>query len=373
MNTTLIWMIVFITILSFAVYALLSKKSKLDFDEVLGISLVTFFIGVTIVCGGFYLATGYATSDVEIINGKVTNKSRVHDQHEESYQCNCTTSTDSNGNQSSSCQTCWETHYTVEWTCNTTVGDIQVDKKDSTRESVYNTPDPIEYARIVLGEPAASRHKYTNYIQAVPESLFKSVSSADKQKFASLIPTYPDNVYALYKINRFFSEGVNVPDAQAWNNDIGNMLRELGPQKQVNLIVVIAKTDDSNYEYALSDAWEGANKNDVVLLIGSSQYPKIDFVRVISWTKNELFKIELRDDIMFQQNINREKIMSTVQAQILKNFERRHMREFEYLKNEIDPPTWVIVLSLIFCLLVPVGLTLSFMYTGIRGYKRKIW
>src|SRR5690554_6260129 len=53
-------------------------------------------------------------SDTELWNGQVTEKKRDHGHYLRSYQCNCTT--DSNGN--TSCQTCYEDRYTVDWYLN---------------------------------------------------------------------------------------------------------------------------------------------------------------------------------------------------------------------------------------------------------------
>jgi hypothetical protein len=220
---------------------------------------------------------------------------------------------------------------------------------------VYSLPNPQRWEVINIGDPVSKTSSYTNYVQAVPESLFKPSSEALRAKFAALTPAYPQNVYDYYKLDRFLTPGYSTPDAAAWNLDISNMLRELGPKKQVNAIVVIAKTADPNYEYALRDAWEGANKNDVVLVIGSAEWPKIDFVRVISWTKSELFKVQLRDTIQELSTIQRAPIMSALQSQISTNFERRRMREFKYLETEIDPPTWLMVTTAIVLLLGGAG------------------
>lgn len=303
-------------------------------------------VGVLIIAGAFYGAKGVATSDTEIWNGQVTAKARVHGSYIESYQCNCRTVTSGSGkNQTSStqCDTCYRNHYTVNWGCDSTIGPFRIDSADWTNSGVYLLPNPQRWVSINVADPVAAAHRYTNYVQAVPESLFHSVSKDQKAKFAALLPKYPIDVFDYYRINRFVTPGYTSPDAAAWNNDISMMLRTLGPQKQVNAIVVIAKTSDPNYEYALRDAWEGANKNDVVLLIGSAEWPKIDFVRVITWSKSESFKIELRDDILALENIRREAVMSLLQGHIAKNFERRHMKEFEYLEGQIDPPTWLLV------------------------------
>ncbi len=310
-------------------------------------------VSMLVIAGSFYGSRSAATSDTEIWNGMITAKDRVHGSYVESYDCNCRTVYSGSGKDrtsSTKCDTCYRDHFTVKWNCNSTVGAFTIDSADWTNRGVYALPNPARWTSIQIGDPAARSHGYTNYVQAVPESLFRPSSPELKAKFASLIAPYPINVYDFYNIDRFVTPGFSVPDAAQWNRDISNMLRTLGPTKQVNAIVVIAKTDDPNYEYALRDAWEGANKNDVVLLIGSKTWPTIDFVRVISWTKNETFKIELRDNVLEVGTVDRVKIMTLLQAQITKNFERRRMREFEYLEGQIDPPNWL--LYLVFALVV---------------------
>ena len=39
-------------------------------------------------------------------------------------------------------------------------------------------------------------------------------------------------------------------------------------------------------------------KNDVVVVMGTPSYPRIDWVQVLSWTDVELFKVQLRDELM---------------------------------------------------------------------------
>ena len=294
----------------------------------------------------FAASHGLATSDTEIWNGKITSKDRVHGSYVRTYDCNCYESCSGTGSSRTCtkiCQTCTEDHYTVHWNCDSTVGPYTIDSKDWTSRTVYALPNPQRWTIINPGDPVSRTHSYTNYVQAVPESLFKPSSASLKAQFASLIPAYPDQVFDYYKLNRFLTPGYNSPDAPAWNASLSELLKDRGPTKQVNAIVVIAKTADPNYVYALQDAWEGANKNDVVLVIGSTAWPKIDFVHVISWTKNELFKVQLRDNVMALGQIQKDAILGILAAQIDTNFERRRMREFEYLSNEIDPPIWALM------------------------------
>jgi len=341
-NSTLIWLLVLPAILAIALWWLIGKNKE-------GLIVSGVFTAASMAVVGiiFAVSSGVATSDTEIWNGKITAKDRVHGSYVRSYQCNCTTTRDSKGNSTTSCQTCYEDRYTVHWTARSTVGDFSIDSKDWTSRSVYLVPDPARYNAVVVGEPAARANSYTNYVQAVPGSLFTPSAKSLKERFANLLPKYPDQTYDFYRANHFVTAGYNVPDAATWNTALGEMLKDRGPKKQVNAIVVIAKTADPDYAYALRDHWEGVNKNDVVLVIGSAAWPKIDFVEVLSWTKNELFKVQLRDSVMAAGVIQRDSILGMLASQIDTNFERRRMREFEYLKAEIDPPFWLLALTIV--------------------------
>lgn len=340
-NTTLIWLLLLPVAIAIAMWWLIGKNK-----EGLIVSGVFSVASMAVVGIIFAVSSGVATSDTEIWNGKITGKDRVHGSYVRSYECRCTYSRDSKGNTTKSCSTCYEDHYTVHWTAKSTVGTFTIDSKDWTNRGVYLVPDPARYTSIIIGEPAARTNTYTNYVQAVPGSLFTPSAKSLKERFANLLPKYPDQTYDYYRANHFVTAGYNVPDAAAWNDALGELLKDRGPKKQVNAIVVIAKTADPDYVYALRDHWEGVNKNDVVLVIGSAAWPKIDFVEVLSWTKNELFKVQLRDSVMAAGVIQREPILGMLAAQIDTNFERRRMREFEYLQAEIDPPTWLLLLTI---------------------------
>ena len=341
-------------------------------------SLVAFPIlalaGVVITGLVFLASYGSAVHDTEIWNGQVTGKERVHGHYLRSYSCNCRQVCSGSGkNRSCStvCDTCYEDRYTVDWSCNTTIGKFTIEHYDKSSKSVYMSPDPARYTNILNGDPVAKTAPYTNYVQAVPDSLFKPASEELKKRFAKLIPEYPDNIYDIYKINRFVTPGFYFADTQKWNDDISNLLKTRGPTKQVNLIVVVAKTEDRNFIYALQDAWEGANKNDVVLVIGSVDGQKISWVDVISWTKRELFKVQLRDEVFALGTIQREKVMSIIANQIDTNFERRRMREFSYLKNDIDPPMWLMTSTFVVLMLMYGGLIFATKAGKISIFRKK--
>lgn len=355
-NAMLIWFLLLPAIGSVAVWWFAGRTREALIGG--GIFLLA---GVLVIAVSFGISKGAATYDTEIWNGQVTSKERVHGSYTRSYECNCTETCSGTGASrtcSKTCQTCYEDHYTVDWNCHSTIGTWTIEAEDSTSQSVYKLPDPPRYTIIARGDPVSKASSYTNYVQAVPSSLFTPSAASLKAQFAPLIPAYPDKIYDFYKIDRFLTPGYTSPDVKAWNADINELLKVRGPQKQVNAIVVIAKTNDPNYVYALRDAWEGANKNDVVLVIGSAQWPKIDFVDVISWTKSELFKVQLRDDVLALGTIQRQATMQLLAKHIDTSFERRRMREFTYLESEIDPPTWMLIMVAALLVAGAVGTTL---------------
>jgi hypothetical protein len=209
------------------------------------------------------------------------------------------------------------------------------------------------------GDPVAMTQSYTNYVKAVPESLFHA-KMAFINRFKDKIPQYPSQIYDFYKVNRVLPVGVAVPDIASWNHDLSMTLRKLGPSRQANAVIIFVNEADSSYVHALEAAWLGGKKNDVIVVVGTTQYPKIDWVRIVSWTDKELFKVQLRDDLAALGTVDREAFMRIINARISTTFVRKNMKDFEYLAEEIEPPLWVIILAGILGLASALGLSYFF-------------
>lgn len=370
-NLTILWLAVIPLICSFATFFIIRKYSDVPWYVNLGWIVGGFLVSMLIIAGAVAASVGYQTADTEIWNGEVISKDRVHGSYVESYDCNCRDETEyytgHEGKRQSrtvrKCDTCYRDHFTVEWTCQTTLGSYRIAKEDWTNKRVYSLPDPARYVEINMGDPVSKTHPYKNYIKAVPQTLFSPINETVKAKFASQIPAYPINIYDFYKIDRVIPVGVNVPDLKLWNTKLSHVLKILGPKKQANVVVVIVKNDDENYFYALQDAWAGAKKNDIVVVIGvSSLNEKPLWANVMALTDNSLFKIKLRDDIMSLDSLTADNVINTIYKNASETFKRKSMKDFKYLENEIDPPMWVIITSLLVNIFAYVG----FWYAMIR-------
>lgn len=320
-------------------------------------------VGCVITTIVYFVSLNAQTHDVEIWNGEVLSKSQEQVSCSHSYSCNCRT--DSKGH--TTCDTCYEHSHDYDWMVYTNVGNIEIDRVDRQGED-----EPPRWRQVKIGEPVAKEHNFTNYVKAVPESLFHQ---HDVNKFVNLIPPYPSSVHDYYKLRRTITMGVNVPDLLKWDEDLAQALKALGPSKQANIIVLFVNTNDQSYIHALEGKWIGGKKNDIIVVVGTTQYPKIDWVAVSSWTDAQLFKVQLRDDLYAHGIIDRTAFVKTIYAHTAKSFKRKSMKDFKYLEQRIEPPTWALVLGAIAGVLVSfvVSFWLSQSSGGSFKYRRKFY
>lgn len=355
-NTDLLWYLLVPLFLAVGTFVGLRRiRPSMPIQQLLGFGAGGLLISSLLLIAAFSLGKGLRTSDTEILNGQVTGKTREHGHYLQPYECNCTMQTTCSGsgaNQSCSttrvCQTCYEDRYTVTWGCQSTIGSFRIDHLDWSSRRVYDEPDPNRYTSIANGDPVSRTNSYTNYIKAVPNSLFRPAQESLRTRFASLVPTYPDRIYDIYRINRVMGAGINVPQANQWNAALSDMLKTLGPSHQVNAVVVFAKTDDPDYFYALQDAWVNGKKNDVVLVVGVDDFSKAPlWVDVMALTKNNVFQVKLADRIRALSTLSPDTVVPVLADTIRSDFQRRPMADFKYLEAEIDPPAWLMWLTVL--------------------------
>lgn len=317
--------------------------------------LAAFFLAIIGLIGvGF--GTGMKSMDVEIWNGQVTSKDQERVSCSHSYDCNCRqvqtctgTGKDRTCSTSTQCDTCYEHNHDYRWNIRSNVGDVEIERIDRQGK---NTPP--RWSQAVVGEPFAVSKTFTNYIKATPESLFNKADLALAGKYQ--IPGYPGVVYDYYRINRVLSVGVNVPDIANWNADVSNILRNLGPLKKANIVVVFTNNPAQNYANALNASWLGGKKNDVIVVIGTPEYPKIEWVSVLSWSDNQLFKVTLRDAIYDVSEVKRPEIIAIINENVQKSFVKKSFKDFDYLQNDIQLDDVVIYVIIFLQILFGAGI-----------------
>jgi hypothetical protein len=300
------------------------------------------------------------TGDVELLNGSVTGKTQDRVSCSHSYSCNCRTVTRGSGKNkttSRECDTCYEHPHDYNWNVHTTLGTITIDRIDS---QGIHTPD--RWSAVVINEPASVEHSYTNYLKAVPDNIFNSsLAMADDKQ---IVPAYP-LVFDYYRVNRVINVNgdISPQDVQKLNERLNYILAEIGSAKQANINVLFTSYPTESYRYAVEKAWQGGKKNDITIIVGSQNWPEIEWVEVITWVHNagnDKLRVSLQDDILDLKAYDLDKFSKAVYTNVLKHYTRPKNEDYEYLANSIEPPGWVIVLSIILSLAASFGIGMYF-------------
>jgi len=338
-----------------AIGTLLAFKGKVAYWE--------FFaqIGVLalVVAASLGIAYESRTTDTEIWNGQVTSKKRVQVHCRHSYECNCYYTEDCSGSGTSRscsttkhCSTCYEHSYDVDWDIHASTGEgTSIDTID--RQGLDMPP---RWGRAYVGEPWASKHNYTNYILANPDSVLLG-TKGDMQRFGKLIPKYPDGIYDYYYNNPVINMGVPNVDYVAWNWLIRDINKTLGPQKQVHIIVILVPTNDRAYMLALRDAWVGGKKNDVDVVIGSEDGNTIGFADVMSWSTNKALQVTLKDRIEGSYLTDKDAIVAAINENVSHDFKRMHMKDMKWLMRSFQPSQTAMIIIFILATLISIGIS----------------
>jgi hypothetical protein len=214
--------------------------------------------------------------------------------------------------------------------------------------------EPPRWSKVIIGEPVAVTSSYTNYIKGSPDTLFRHQGLIEK--YQKSIPGYPGEIYDYYRLNRLVPVGVTVPDAALWNRDLSELNATLGAAKQVNIVVVVTKNAPEDYYYALEQSWIGGKKNDVVLVVSVDDANNIQWTQVMAWTDNKMLHVSLRDQVNAVGTLAREPIIRALSGSVSAFYVRKPMKDFEYLSGLIKPTPGQWLFSMIFGLVLSIGM-----------------
>lgn len=119
-----------------------------------------------------------------------------------------------------------------------------------------------------------------------------------------------------------------------------------GASRQMSLRVLVFRNKGIESAFWQESYWNGGNKNEFNVCIGVDADNNISWVKVISWTTNEVLKLEVRDAILDMKTFQIHTIARYLAKYVPPRFVRREFKEFDYLP---DPPTgvWVYVVAII--------------------------
>lgn len=381
---TLLFLFLFIPV----VIALIAKFAfKLDITwKEFGAQIAAGVLSVAVVWG---LGAESATWDREVWNGSVTRTemrqfscpTNTMNPCRNGYTCNCRrvyAGSDSEGRPRyrTECDTCYRYPWERDWLVHTNVHSVPF---DIDRIDAQGRGEPPRWTAITPGEPVSTTAPYQNWVMAANHSLFNESPEADSI-YADLLVDYPIDIVDYYRLDRVVTPNVELANERLWNRELSNSLSRLGPSRQMNIVLVISEGTERSYASAMRRHWRGFKKNDAIIFVGLDAAGNVTWSEVMSWSRNELFNIETR--AFFEQNIGQpfasldpRQIMAQVEELSLL-FERRPMHEFEYLRGDIPPPTWLIIVAMILSIGGGIGLSIFFhrneVFEATRSYYGRL-
>lgn len=301
--------------------------------------LLQLVLGTLLCVAGWQIAKWGALRATENLNGRITKKISGTEPC-----CHCQTICDAhakNGSCTSSHESCAHP-YDYYWDLQTSVGKIDVEDCSGTA----SPPDTWVYASV--GEPAAVEHSYTNYLLADPDSL---MVHSEVNRFLNQVPEYP-KVHSKYWVDHVV--GDRASPASLLQGAVREVNAELGAPNQVDITLLLTNIQDPAYAQAVEAKWLYGPKNSITVVAGL-QGDTVQWVRVITFSKVEMLKVRLRDQLQ-GLSIEDPRFISTIRQEIAQGFKRTRMADFEYLAATSSPHGWSFALLVFLDLLASLGL-----------------
>jgi len=212
----------------------------------------------------------------------------------------------------------------------------------------YYTDDGDRYVTHYKGEiekliPASATEGYENRVQA-SSSIFRDME-VDKTEYP--VYDYPP----LSTLNMPYILGPCDGDEQR-SFQVMNARMSMGSNCTTWLLIF------KNQPYSISQIqeayWKGGNYNELVVCVGVGENREVEWSNVFGWTENDDIKIELRNLISAQKQLNPIAISEFLQDRIPNNFKPRDFKEFDYLKIEV--PWYAYLVTILGLIILNVGI-----------------
>lgn len=323
---------------------------------------VLFGLFVAFICDT--VSTIVNSSDAQIINGRVVNKTRDEVSCSHSYDCRCHTVKTKDGSRRE-CDTCYEHSYDVDWNVKSDIGSIRIDRIDR-----RGLKEPPRFTQVKIGEPYSERVFYRNPIKGNPYSLYNKSTLSMVEAWGPKLPEYPE-IGDYYRIDRVLTSGFAPKDLNIWQADLSNINRDLNPLKKVNVNLVLTSEKSLDFVQALDAKWIGGKKNDVTAIVSANADQSINWVRVLSYSADSRLKVYLRDHLLEVGTVDREKFMKIIAADVSVFYQHESFRKFDYLSSSTEMSDIAFYVSLIITILSSFWICWFFSQPGTDLYFTK--
>ena len=187
--------------------------------------------------------------------------------------------------------------------------------------------------------PVAIGHTYENIVAVANNNVINTKVPKETLKLLvknGKVREYPSlyrGAYGETLLNRVI-DTVGIKN-NSYLDTLNDISKDVGETKQANPIIYFTDEDRSIKNF-ISQYWHKGKKNDVTLILGLDKNKNIVWSDVICFTNNTDFIVDLQNEFK-GLNVEKDskKILSKFKNSINKNYVRKPMKEFEYLKENI--------------------------------------
>jgi hypothetical protein len=182
---------------------------------------------------------------------------------------------------------------------------------------------------------------YENKIKA-SHSIFKFEEVSDKSKLAWGLYDYPE-IPALYQpcvLGR--------PISIKANRKFQYINGYYGVNKQFKLFILFFKDQSIESAFKQRSYWEGGNKNELVVCVGTNKSGKLQWCKSFSWMDKP--ELEVRIDGFMNKYLDRQvdldKFADWLPKEIEQHWKRKEFKDFDYLTIEVTTAQliWILVI-----------------------------
>lgn len=198
-----------------------------------------------------------------------------------------------------------------------------------------------------------------NYILA-GANLYQTSSEVAKpyEKLLKPIPKLVEHESGIgpWRTHRVLVSEVNIP--QKWITDTDNTLNKItgtyGPSKEVDILVYLVGKTKREFAVGLDAYWVHGKKNQLTIIIGSNNFPEIEWVDVIDfWSTNKNVGIDIRDKLQ-QVKLDDPQFTEIIKQEMIKNWSRMEMASLSHLAWDLTIPFWSYILIVVWVSLATI-------------------
>lgn len=359
----------FVTILSSIVLFIFFRHKVLWWEII-----ILLFISLLVGASFKWIATSHLSKDIEYWNTKFS-RIEYYEKWDEWIQDTCSETTcDDDNNCTTTTYDCSykRTHYPRYTKIDHLGREYSSNKEEYLRlkskmdnshfvdmnRDYYRTDGNMYYTtysgRIEDFECIVSKSRYINKPQTVP-NIFQYIKVDDYDIKEYGLFDYPNINSRNYQRHLL---GYNDPSAE---HKLQILNGELGHIKEVKVFIIVFKNQPMTAGNLQESYWRGGNKNEVIITINIDDNNKPTWCLPFSWSDRELFKLNIRNYVMDQNELNLSDIVDFSHREIESGYERKKFRDFDYLELELTTTQliWLIIISIIVNVLVSLFIVVN--------------